>query len=168
MSTDRTSSIVLALFGLNRAGKILYTTLFVLAVPALVAWTVWLPRLRFSDQDERLFKAARHGDRPGVEQALASGARVNAASPIDGKTALFRAAVFGQAHALRALPDHGAHPATPGNDGRSALEVLLCYPGVHAIWLHRVSHAFWTAGWTTLARWVSHVNRFATGIDAIS
>ena len=54
-----------ALFGLNRAGKILYTTLFVLAVPALVAWNVWLPRLRFSDQDERLFKAARHGNSPG-------------------------------------------------------------------------------------------------------
>ena len=124
MSTDRTSSIVLALFGLNRAGKILYTTLFVLAVPAFVAWTVWLPRLRFSDQDERLFKAARHGDRPGVEQALAAGAHVNAASPIDGKTALFRAAVFGQADAVRVLLEHGADPATRGNDGRSALEVV--------------------------------------------
>jgi serine O-acetyltransferase len=48
---------------------------------------------------------------------------------------------------------------------RSALEVILCYPGVHAIWLHRVSHAVWTAGWTTLARWISHLNRFATGIE---
>jgi hypothetical protein len=124
MSTDRASTIVLALFGLNRAGKILYITLFVLAVPAFVAWTVWLPRLRFSDQDERLFKAARHGDRAGVEQALAAGAHVNAAAPIDGKTALFRAAVFGQADAVRVLLEHGADPAIRGNDGQSALEVV--------------------------------------------
>jgi serine O-acetyltransferase len=48
---------------------------------------------------------------------------------------------------------------------RSALEVILCYPGLHAIWLHRVSHSFWRAGWTTLGRLVSHVNRFLTGIE---
>jgi serine O-acetyltransferase len=48
---------------------------------------------------------------------------------------------------------------------RSVLDVILCYPGVHAIWLHRVGHAIWGAGWTTLARWVSHVNRFVTGIE---
>ena len=48
---------------------------------------------------------------------------------------------------------------------RSVLEVILCYPGVHAIWAHRVSHALWGAGWTTLARWLSHVSRFLTGIE---
>ena len=48
---------------------------------------------------------------------------------------------------------------------RSALEVVLCYPGVHAIWAHRVSHALWGAGWTTTARWLSHVSRFLTGIE---
>ena len=48
---------------------------------------------------------------------------------------------------------------------RSALEVVLCYPGVHAIWFHRVAHALWGAGWQTLARWVSHVGRFMTGIE---
>ena len=47
---------------------------------------------------------------------------------------------------------------------RSALEVVLCYPGVHAIWGHRVAHALWGAGWLTLARWVSHASRFMTGI----
>lgn len=124
MSTDRASSIVLTLFGLNRAGKILYTTVFVLAVPVLVAWTVWLPRLRFSDADERLFKAARHGDGAAVEQALAAGADVNAASPIDGKTALFRAAVFGRAATVRTLLEHGADPQARGRDGRSALEIV--------------------------------------------
>ncbi len=48
---------------------------------------------------------------------------------------------------------------------RSTLEVILCYPGVHAIWFHRLGHALWRAGWTTLARWVSHVSRFLTGIE---
>jgi serine O-acetyltransferase len=48
---------------------------------------------------------------------------------------------------------------------RSALEVLLCYPGVHALAFHRLAHRLWHAGFTTLARWVSHVSRFATGIE---
>src|SRR5258705_3547899 len=48
---------------------------------------------------------------------------------------------------------------------RSALEVVLCSPGVHAIWIHRVAHAFWRGGWHLAARWVSHVGRFLTGIE---
>src|SRR5262244_1659892 len=48
---------------------------------------------------------------------------------------------------------------------RSAFEVVLCYPGVHAIWVHRISHALWGAGWTTTARWLSHLGRFLTGIE---
>jgi serine O-acetyltransferase len=48
---------------------------------------------------------------------------------------------------------------------RSALEVVLCSPGVHAIWTHRVAHALWRRGWHLAARWVSHVGRFLTGIE---
>jgi len=48
---------------------------------------------------------------------------------------------------------------------RSALEVALCYPGVHAIWIHRVAHRLWTTGWRVMARFVSHVGRFMTGIE---
>jgi len=48
---------------------------------------------------------------------------------------------------------------------RSALEVVLCSPGVHAIWTHRAAHALWGAGWHLLARWVSHVGRFFTGVE---
>ena len=48
---------------------------------------------------------------------------------------------------------------------RSALEVLLCYPGVHALVFHRFAHAIWRRGLTTLARWLSHVGRFLTGIE---
>ena len=111
-----------ALFGLNRAGQILYVTLFVLAVPALTVWTVFMPRFRFHEQDERLFKAARHGDVAGIERALAEGANINAAAPIDTKTALFRAAAFGHADAVRALLKDGADPERRGRDGRSVLQ----------------------------------------------
>ncbi len=48
---------------------------------------------------------------------------------------------------------------------RSALEVALCYPGVHAVWLHRIGHGLWTRGWRVTARFVSHVSRFMTGIE---
>jgi serine O-acetyltransferase len=48
---------------------------------------------------------------------------------------------------------------------RSTLEVLLCYPGLHAQAFHRVAHRLWRAGWATSARWVSHLSRFLTGIE---
>jgi serine O-acetyltransferase len=48
---------------------------------------------------------------------------------------------------------------------RSPLEVLLCYPGVHALMCHRLAHRLWGRGWTTLARFVSHVARGLTGIE---
>jgi serine O-acetyltransferase len=48
---------------------------------------------------------------------------------------------------------------------RSRLEVALCYPGVHALALHRLAHRLWRAGWLTSARFVSHVARFVTGIE---
>lgn len=57
--------------------------------------------------------------------------------------------------------------AVQGKDpaARSALEVLLCYPGVHALWLHRGAHALWNAGFRTLGRCVSHFSRWLTGIE---
>jgi serine O-acetyltransferase len=49
---------------------------------------------------------------------------------------------------------------------RSALEIVLTYPGVHAVALHRLSHALWSSlRLRTLARLVSHLGRFATGIE---
>jgi serine O-acetyltransferase len=47
----------------------------------------------------------------------------------------------------------------------SALEVVFCYPGVHAIWLHRPAHWLWRHGWFVTARFLSHVGRFLTGIE---
>jgi serine O-acetyltransferase len=48
---------------------------------------------------------------------------------------------------------------------RSALEVALCYPGVHAIWLHRPAHWLWRHGWFVTARLLSHLARCLTGIE---
>lgn len=48
---------------------------------------------------------------------------------------------------------------------RSWLEVVLCYPGFHAIVFHRIAHPLWTRGWKVLARWISQVGRFMTGIE---
>lgn len=48
---------------------------------------------------------------------------------------------------------------------RSRREVMLCYPGVHALVFHRLAHGLWTHGWLTLGRFVSHVGRFLTGIE---
>ncbi|MBX9609888.1 MAG: serine O-acetyltransferase [Gammaproteobacteria bacterium] len=48
---------------------------------------------------------------------------------------------------------------------RHALEILTCYPGVHAVLLHRVSHRLWRAGLKWAARFLSHLGRFFTGIE---
>lgn len=48
---------------------------------------------------------------------------------------------------------------------RSKWEVFWCYPGLHAIWWHRMTHWLWKHNWKTLARWISYVDRFFTGIE---
>ncbi|HEY4946980.1 MAG TPA: serine O-acetyltransferase [Acidimicrobiales bacterium] len=48
---------------------------------------------------------------------------------------------------------------------RSGLEIALCYPGVHAIWAHRVSHALWEGGYPFAARVTAALARALTGVD---
>ena len=48
---------------------------------------------------------------------------------------------------------------------RSTLEVVLLYPGVHALWLHRGAHWLWKRGFLFLARALSELSRFVTGIE---
>jgi serine O-acetyltransferase len=48
---------------------------------------------------------------------------------------------------------------------RSVLEVILCYPGLHAVWLHRIAHWFWNHRLKLLARIISHFSRWLTGIE---
>jgi serine O-acetyltransferase len=48
---------------------------------------------------------------------------------------------------------------------RTTLEVILAYPGVHSIWLHRFAHWLWSHHLKLVARMVSEVSRFFTGIE---
>lgn len=48
---------------------------------------------------------------------------------------------------------------------RNAFEVLTCYPGLHAVWLHRLAHALWVRNWKWLARVISNLSRWLTGIE---
>jgi len=48
---------------------------------------------------------------------------------------------------------------------RGVLEILVCYPGLHAVWGHRISHWLWRHGLKLPGRWVSHLFRALTGIE---
>ncbi len=48
---------------------------------------------------------------------------------------------------------------------RNALEVILVYPGLHAIWMHRLAHRWWEKGHVLTPRVVAHLNRMLTGIE---
>ena len=48
---------------------------------------------------------------------------------------------------------------------KSRLEVYLCYSGLHTVWFYRINHWLWNHGFVLLARWLSQVARFLTGIE---
>jgi len=48
---------------------------------------------------------------------------------------------------------------------RSVLEIIFCYPGLHAVWFYRVAHWFWTHQLYFFGRFTSHIGRFLTGIE---
>jgi len=48
---------------------------------------------------------------------------------------------------------------------RSTVEILFCYPGLHALWFHRRTHWLWVHDLKFCARFVSHISRFLTGIE---
>ena len=48
---------------------------------------------------------------------------------------------------------------------RSVLEIVLCYPGLHALWLHHLTHSLWKRKLRLLARFISQIGRFLTGIE---
>ena len=48
---------------------------------------------------------------------------------------------------------------------QSVAEVVLCYGGLHAIWLHRMAHALFVRGWVLIPRLISNFGRFLTGIE---
>ncbi len=48
---------------------------------------------------------------------------------------------------------------------RSTLEIILCYPGLHALWMHRISHSMWRYKLKFGARLLSNFSRFLTNIE---
>lgn len=48
---------------------------------------------------------------------------------------------------------------------RNVVEILLCYPGLHAQWFHRIAHRLWIWRVPVLPRFISHVARFLTGVE---
>ena len=48
---------------------------------------------------------------------------------------------------------------------KSTIEVILCYPGLHALWMHKIAHWFWVRNHKLIGRFTSHLNRFFTGIE---
>jgi len=48
---------------------------------------------------------------------------------------------------------------------RSIVEILTCYPGLRAIWLHRFAHWFWSKGFRLIARWISEFSRMLNSIE---
>lgn len=48
---------------------------------------------------------------------------------------------------------------------RNVIEVILAYPGVHAIWFYRLTHALWQLDVPVVPRFISHIARFLTGIE---
>ena len=48
---------------------------------------------------------------------------------------------------------------------RNSFEVVFCYPGLHALWGYRIAHFFWRHRTFVLARFISHIARFLTGIE---
>lgn len=48
---------------------------------------------------------------------------------------------------------------------RNVLEIVFCYPGLHALWIYRIAHWFWVNEYFFLGRFISHLGRFLTGVE---
>jgi serine O-acetyltransferase len=68
-------------------------------------------------------------------------------------------------HTLRAIRSdlHAVFDRDPA--ARNVVEVVLAYPGLHAIWMHRLAHRLHQTGLPVVPRLISHFNRFVTGIE---
>lgn len=94
--------------------------------------------------------------RPGPARTERS-ERVRVTPPSDGPGSAFE---FVQlvVEDIQAVLDHD--PAA-----RHAIEVILTYPGLHALWLHRIAHAMWRRDQVLTPRVLAHLNRMVTGIE---
>jgi serine O-acetyltransferase len=68
-------------------------------------------------------------------------------------------------HLLSLIREDVANVLDHDPAAKSRLEVYLCYSGLHAVWFHRMNHWLWNHQFFLLARWLSQVTRFLTGIE---
>jgi serine O-acetyltransferase len=66
---------------------------------------------------------------------------------------------------LRTIKEDIRTVSTKDPAARSYLEIICCYPGLHALWFHRVAHFLWWHRLRLLGRLLSHLCRFLTGIE---
>lgn len=68
-------------------------------------------------------------------------------------------------HVLSLIREDVANVLEHDPAARSRLEIYLCYSGLHALWFYRCNHYLWSHNFFLLARWLSQVARFLTGIE---
>ncbi len=95
--------------------------------------------------------------RPGPAPSGSGGARVAITPPSPGPATVFEF--------VRTVVEDVDAVLENDPAARTALEVVLVYPGLHAIWLHRVAHALWKREQVLLPRLLAHWNRAATGVE---
>ena len=66
---------------------------------------------------------------------------------------------------FRAINDQIASMKKRDPAARSTLKIILCYPGLHALFFHRISYFLWNIKLYLIARFISHISRFLTGIE---
>src|SRR5271155_1882578 len=69
------------------------------------------------------------------------------------------------AHLLSSIREDVANVLEHDPAAKSRLEIYLCYSGLHALWFYRINHWLWNHSFFLLARWLSQVARFLTGIE---
>src|SRR5262249_16596775 len=105
-------------------------------------------------------------EKPGARRARrAAGCLKLVCTRRAGRCALLDATIKEAANVFGALREQIDTVFRRDPAARSMLEILLCYPGVHAVLLHRFAHWLYRAGWYTPARMVSQFSRTVTGIE---
>ena len=66
---------------------------------------------------------------------------------------------------FNSIKDHMSAMKKRDPAARTFLELILCYPGLHALIFHRIAHFFWKYHLYLIARFVSHISRFLTAIE---
>ena len=66
---------------------------------------------------------------------------------------------------FRTIKEDISTVSTKDPAARHWVEIICCYPGLHALWFHRVAHFLWWHRLRLLGRLLSHLNRFLTGIE---